>query len=394
MYKKLTIFAAAAVLAAGTAAGILAYGGGGASSVSLDPEWVLAFGDASSAVSQEGQAVRETALEWAIPESKFALPDRVLTEEERAAWVADYKEGGGAHPFELELLRLVNQARVRHGFEPLLVDDGLMMAARFYSQTLGNLGLPLGHFEGPYGGSGAAAGLFGAAGTWRVGHGGVYTPQAVFDGWMELPDHRAILLHAHTRYVGVGSHAGGSGAGTRSNFHHMFFTQESTALPTNIVIIPPLSSTIHVGDTITLRHTVSPPGTRHRNPVWFSSHPSVASVGWGGMVTAVSPGTAYIYARTVNGLQAAIAITVAEREPTEVSVVPAPRTLAVGDTMRFAAELRPFNVLDTRVSWTSENPAVATVDDDGNVTARAEGTARVLATAANGVHGWVWVTVR
>ena len=73
--------------------------------------------------------------------------------------------------------------------------------------------------------------------------------------------------------------------------------------------------------------------------------------------------------------------------PTTVSVNPATAALtAVGATVRLAAEVRDQNgqtMAGATVTWTSDAPAVATVNSAGVATAVANGTATITATAGD-----------
>lgn len=55
--------------------------------------------------------------------------------------------------------------------------------------------------------------------------------------------------------------------------------------------------------------------------------------------------------------------------------------LQVGKTLTLTATVTPDNATDKTVTWTSNNDAVATVDTNGVVTAKAEGTATITATS-------------
>ena len=55
--------------------------------------------------------------------------------------------------------------------------------------------------------------------------------------------------------------------------------------------------------------------------------------------------------------------------------------LQVGKTLTLTSTVTPDNATDKAVAWTSSNDAVATVDANGVVTAKAEGTATITATA-------------
>ena len=58
--------------------------------------------------------------------------------------------------------------------------------------------------------------------------------------------------------------------------------------------------------------------------------------------------------------------------------------LAVGDTLSLTATVAPTNATNKTVTWSSSNPLVATVSDDGVVTAVGAGEAIITATATNG----------
>ena len=137
--------------------------------------------------------------------SSIVLPDRRLTPTERAEWIAEYNLLGGPSAFEREVVRLINVERTRLGLVPVQIDNTSMQAARFYAQQLANLNLPLGHHEGPYGGSPFVAGAFGVPWTGMCGSAGHRTPQEVVNGWMNSPGHRAIIVTPAQRFVGVGS---------------------------------------------------------------------------------------------------------------------------------------------------------------------------------------------
>lgn len=58
--------------------------------------------------------------------------------------------------------------------------------------------------------------------------------------------------------------------------------------------------------------------------------------------------------------------------------------LAVGDSVTLVATVLPEDAKDRTVNWSSDTPSVATVDDDGRVTAVAPGTAKITVTALGG----------
>lgn len=84
-----------------------------------------------------------------------------------------------------------------------------------------------------------------------------------------------------------------------------------------------------------------------------------------------------------------------EVEVTGVSVEPtALPEMEIDATANLTATVFPENATDKTVIWASSNEAVATVDQNGTVTAVAAGSATITATAANGVKGSCAVTVK
>lgn len=89
-------------------------------------------------------------------------------------------------------------------------------------------------------------------------------------------------------------------------------------------------------------------------------------------------GVAYDHADWVN---AKLSCSVIVPEVTAVTVNPANAVVTVGATRQFVADVQGKGAYNSGVTWTSSNPAVATVDASGLVTAVAPGTVSVRATS-------------
>ena len=100
-----------------------------------------------------------------------------------------------------------------------------------------------------------------------------------------------------------------------------------------------------------------------------------------GKVTALYGGTAIISAKA--GDRTATC-TVTVRTPVEsVTLNTNILELKEGDTATLHATVSPWNATDQTVTWTSSNPSVASVDQNGKVTALQEGTAVITAKAGD-----------
>lgn len=144
------------------------------------------------------------------------------------------------------------------------------------------------------------------------------------------------------------------------------------------------------GTTMTLVPTFSPEGSTG-TVTWSSSDEAVATVDGQGMVTAVAPGTATITATLENGqsAQCTVNCTWDPEAAADGEEAPAEQTtvgLSANDiTLDSAGDSQQLTVngAEGDVTWASEDTAVATVDDQGNVTAVAPGRTTVTATVGD-----------
>ena len=79
---------------------------------------------------------------------------------------------------------------------------------------------------------------------------------------------------------------------------------------------------------------------------------------------------------------------------TSVNIIPdGDINIFEGYEYRFDAELDPENSIDEALTWTSSNTSVATIDNDGNITALTAGTSTITVTTENGLTDSITVTV-
>lgn len=127
-----------------------------------------------------------------------------------------------------------------------------------------------------------------------------------------------------------------------------------------------------------------------------SSDESVATVDENGLVTPLKAGTATITVTakavvTTNGMAlftttatAKCTVTVTDNAipATNIELDAFSKTMTVGDKAKLTATVKPADTTD-KVVWTSSKPTVATVDENGNITALATGTTEITATAGS-----------
>ena len=154
--------------------------------------------------------------------------------------------------------------------------------------------------------------------------------------------------------------------------------------------------TIKEGQTASIAVTIEPTGASTRNVTYKSSNENVAKVS-NGTVTGVSAGKATITIKTKNGHEETFEVTVIESNLTKITLNPTTLNFVVGDTAskKISATLEPADAMNRKITWTSTNTNVATVNDKGEVTAVGKGTCEVKATSEKNasVYGSCSVTV-
>lgn len=147
--------------------------------------------------------------------------------------------------------------------------------------------------------------------------------------------------------------------------------------------------TLLEGEGRTLIATVSPSHASNKAVIWSSSDPQVAEVNGSGVVTAKNPGNAIITATTMEGQKTASAKVTVKKAVEEVPVtgVKLDRDslkLLVGETHKLKAIVQPNDASNQAVIWSSSHPKVASVDEEGVVTAQKAGEATITVTTAEG----------
>ncbi len=132
------------------------------------------------------------------------------------------------------------------------------------------------------------------------------------------------------------------------------------------VTIKPLPS-INITGPTTLCVGANSSLTPTSNGLWNSTNESVATVSNVGTVTAISPGNAtFKFTSAINGCTSLETINFTVN-PNPITTISGPSNLCVGNTTNFSPS--------SGGTWTSNNPAIATIANDGTVTTLSQGLA-------------------
>ena len=139
--------------------------------------------------------------------------------------------------------------------------------------------------------------------------------------------------------------------------------------------------TINKGATAQLNLSVTPENFTD-TVTWKSTDEKVATISDSGEVKAVGAGTATIKV-VVGDISATCQVTVLQ-PVTGIRLNKSSLTMDALDTFQMTASVYPDSANDKRITWSSSDPAIASVDENGLVTALKKGTATITAAAMDG----------
>ena len=152
------------------------------------------------------------------------------------------------------------------------------------------------------------------------------------------------------------------------------------------------SVALDAGKTKTITASVSPSTATHKTVTWSSSDPKIAKVSADGKITAVSAGTVTITATSKDGAASATCKVTVKQPATKVVVKSTSGTdltkttmkIAVGSSKTVVATLKPDNVTNSGIKFSTSNKSIATVSDKGVVKGVKAGTVTITVTSADG----------
>ena len=157
--------------------------------------------------------------------------------------------------------------------------------------------------------------------------------------------------------------------------------QEQDVAVSSVTLSQPTAEMV-IGETITLKATISPTNATDKQITWASSKQSVASVNQSGKVEAHSEGVSTITA-TAGGKTGSCTITVSKGiiAVESIELDRQELTMVEGDEFTLKATVKPDDASDKTVSWSTSDSKIASVDNTGKITAIKEGDATIIAKA-------------
>ena len=164
-------------------------------------------------------------------------------------------------------------------------------------------------------------------------------------------------------------------------------TQDPNNVAVSGVEINSSNLSLVVGEAETLIATVKPDNATNKSVIWSSTNNAIAEVDQNGNITAKAAGTVTITATTSDGDYMAsceVTVTTTYVPVSSITLDKTTVTLQKDLTVNLVATVLPDNANVKTVIWTSSDSSVATVDQDGFVTAISAGTATITVTTSDG----------
>lgn len=126
---------------------------------------------------------------------------------------------------------------------------------------------------------------------------------------------------------------------------------------------------------------------------WTSADPKIASVSSDGTVTAIAPGTTAITAAAAGGTITSKCVVTVLSPALAIKISDSRLSLEEGEEATLTASVFPSDATQSTLTWRSDKPEVATVDQDGNVRAVKAGVAVITVSVSETVFETCTVTV-
>ena len=182
-----------------------------------------------------------------------------------------------------------------------------------------------------------------------------------------------------------------------------------TLIPvTDIAFEPELSTksiSLTIGGTYHLNAKAKPDNATNKRLTYTSDNIEIASVNAEGVITALKTGSAKITIKATGAITKEITVTVRsvqENTPNEgpiavtgISLEPDETTISLvnGTDRQIKAHVIPENATNKKLTFSLDNEEIASITDEGKITAKAVGNAHITIKAADGISKTVNLTV-
>lgn len=158
----------------------------------------------------------------------------------------------------------------------------------------------------------------------------------------------------------------------------------TVVIPVEAVHLDEKEMQLTVGETARMRATVLPESATNKDISWTTSDESVVSVDEDGNVNALSAGTAVITAVSVDGDKSDSCIVTVPVSVSGVEMESDSVTVDINSETILKATVYPENAANKNITWISSDENVASIDNNGVLTAKEVGIAEITVTTEDG----------
>lgn len=164
-------------------------------------------------------------------------------------------------------------------------------------------------------------------------------------------------------------------------------------IPVSSIKLNKTTAELVEGNSVDLNATVAPSNATNKSVKWSTSNAKVATVSSKGNVKAVGVGTANITVAATDGSgkKAVCKVTVKakpvvnpEVKVSNITLSLADETIYVGEKTQASVEVEPENATKKEVVYKVSDETYASIDENGVIVAKKEGTVKIIATAVDG----------
>lgn len=152
-------------------------------------------------------------------------------------------------------------------------------------------------------------------------------------------------------------------------------------------ITSPKEIDVYIDDVVPFETTLTPKNATNPTCTYTSEDKTIASVDEEGKIHAHQLGKTTISATTKDGnFTTKTIVHVIPIPVRSIAFIEKEKTMITGNTEKFELSILPENATDQTILYTSSDPLVASVDEQGNVTAKRVGNVEIVATSKDGHH--------
>lgn len=164
-------------------------------------------------------------------------------------------------------------------------------------------------------------------------------------------------------------------------------TCQVTVVPVEVsqIVFDKSDLELTIGDNATLSYTIKPENATYKDVVWESKDSEIATVSDLGTITAVGVGKTIITAKVPNSeIKSECNVTVNPIHVSSVTCSPSEAKVLLGGRLQLTHTVSPDNATDQSVIWSSSNPRIANVSNDGTVSGYELGNAVITVSSVDG----------